>query len=104
MLSLDAGGDSQRFHDALDERGVPWTRVPLRARRLAAPAAAVVRAVRDERPDLLHTHMVHGDVYGSLAATMLRLPFVSSRHNDDRYLLGPFRHVDRAADARVRDD
>jgi glycosyltransferase involved in cell wall biosynthesis len=39
--------------------------------------------------------MVHGDVYGSFAATVLRLPFVSSRHNDDRYLLGPFRHVDR---------
>ncbi|HVW88912.1 MAG TPA: glycosyltransferase, partial [Gaiellaceae bacterium] len=26
----------------------------------------------------------------------LRTPFVSTRHNDDRYLLGPFRYVDRA--------
>ena len=25
-----------------------------------------------------------------------RMPFVSTRHNDDRYLLGPFRYVDRA--------
>jgi glycosyltransferase involved in cell wall biosynthesis len=95
VLSLDAGGDSQRFHDALDERGVPWTRVPCGLDVSPRLAAAVVRTVRSERPRLLHTHMVHGDVYGSLAATTLRLPFVSSRHNDDRYLLGPFRHVDR---------
>ena len=40
--------------------------------------------------------MVHADVYGSIAAHALRTPFVSTRHNDDRYLLGPFRHVDRA--------
>ena len=38
-----------------------------------------MRTVRKERPHLLHTHMVHGDVYGALAATTLRLPFVSSR-------------------------
>ena len=59
-------------------------------------AIDVVRAIRDERPDLLHTHLVHADVYGSIAAATLRIPFVSTRHNDDRYLLGPFRFVDRA--------
>ena len=52
--------------------------------------------MREERPDLLHTHMVHADVYGSIAAHVLRTRFVSTRHNDDRYLLGPFRFVDRA--------
>jgi glycosyltransferase involved in cell wall biosynthesis len=40
--------------------------------------------------------MVHADVYGSVAAHATRTPFVSTRHNDDRYLLGPFRLVDRA--------
>ena len=30
-------------------------------------ARDVVRAVRAERPDLLHTHLVHGDIYGSIA-------------------------------------
>jgi glycosyltransferase involved in cell wall biosynthesis len=65
-------------------------------------AANVLRAVRIESPDLLHTHMVHADVYGSIAAHALRTPFVSTRHNDDRYLLGPFRHVDRAFMRGVR--
>jgi glycosyltransferase involved in cell wall biosynthesis len=102
LLSLDAGKDSDRFHRALDDVGVPWRRVATGFDASPRLAAAVVRAVRAERPDLLHTHMVHGDIYGSIAANVLRVPFVSSRHNDDRYLLGPFRHVDRAFMRRAR--
>ena len=64
--------------------------------------AGDVAAVRAEAPDLLHTHLVHGDVYGALAPIALGVPFVSSRHNDDRYLLGPFRYVDRAFARRAR--
>lgn len=95
LLSLDAGDDAPRFHRALDEAGVPWRGVRCGPDVNPALAARVVRAVRAERPDLIHTHMVHADVYGSLAARVTRTPFVSSRHNDDRYLLGPFRYVDR---------
>jgi glycosyltransferase involved in cell wall biosynthesis len=96
FLSLDAGDDSARFHRALAERDVPCRRVPCGLDVSPRLAAAVAAAARDERPDLVHTHMVHADVYGSLAARTVRRPFVSTRHNDDRYLLGPFRHVDRA--------
>ena len=95
FLSLDAGGDAARFHDALDERGVPWRGVPCGPDVSPALARRVVQAIRAERPDLLHTHMVHADIYGSTAAHLTRVPFVSTRHNDDRYLLGPFRYVDR---------
>jgi glycosyltransferase involved in cell wall biosynthesis len=102
VLSLDAGADSERFHRALDDRGVPWRRVATGLDVSPRLAGAVVRATRAERPDLLHTHMVHADIYGSIAANVLRVPFVSSRHNDDRYLLGPFRYVDRAFMKRVR--
>jgi glycosyltransferase involved in cell wall biosynthesis len=102
LLSLDAGRDAERFHRALDERGVPWRRVATGFDVSPRLAGSVIRAVRDERPDLLHTHMVHGDVYGSIAASALRVPFVSSRHNDDRYLLGPFRYVDRAFMVRTK--
>jgi glycosyltransferase involved in cell wall biosynthesis len=102
VLSLDAGADAGRFHQALDDRGVPWRRVATGLDASPRLLASVVRATRAEQPDLLHTHMVHGDVYGSIAANLLRLPFVSSRHNDDRYLLGPFRYVDRAFMRRAR--
>jgi glycosyltransferase involved in cell wall biosynthesis len=91
-----AGSDAPRFYERLEALEIPYSR--LRSGPDLSPRLArdVVRAVRAEGPDLLHTHLVHGDVYGSLAARVTRTPFVSTRHNDDRYLLGPFRYVDRA--------
>jgi glycosyltransferase involved in cell wall biosynthesis len=96
LLGLDVEGtDAPRFYAELDAAGVPATHVRCTVDVNPRMARDVVRAVRRERPDLVHTHLVHGDVYGSIAATRLRLPLVSTRHNDDRYLLGPFRYVDR---------
>jgi glycosyltransferase involved in cell wall biosynthesis len=96
FLSLDAGQDAERFHRALDEREIPWERVHCGLDVSPRLAAAVAQRVRATAPDLVHSHMVHADVYGSLAARRIGAPLVSTRHNDDRYLLGPFRHVDRA--------
>lgn len=97
FLGLDVPGtDAPRFYEALDRLGVPYTSVRCGPDVSPRLARDVVRAVRAERPDLLHTHLVHGDVYGAIAAGALRLPYLSTRHNDDRYLLGPFRYVDRA--------
>ncbi len=97
MLSLGVDGtDAPRFYRALDELGVPNTVVRCGHDLSPRLARDVVRAVRAERPDLLHTHLVHGDVYGGASARLLGIPSVSTRHNDDRYLLGPFRYVDRA--------
>lgn len=95
FLSLDGGLDAERFHRALEERQIPLRRVPIGQDFSPRLARDVLRAVRAGSTDLLHTHMVHADVYGSVAAHALHTPFVSTRHNDDRYLLGPFRYVDR---------
>jgi glycosyltransferase involved in cell wall biosynthesis len=97
FLGLDVPGtDAPRFHERLDELGVPHASVPCGSDLSPRMARDVIRALRAERPDVIHTHLVHGDVYGAVAAGRLRLPYVSTRHNDDRYLLGPFRYVDRA--------
>jgi glycosyltransferase involved in cell wall biosynthesis len=97
MLSLGVDGtDAPRFYAALHELGVPNTVVRCGLDISPRLARDVVRVVRAESPDLLHTHLVHGDVYGSSASSVTRVPFVSSRHSGDRYLLGPFRYVDRA--------
>jgi glycosyltransferase involved in cell wall biosynthesis len=57
------------------------------------------REIRGLRPDLVHTHLVHADVYGALAAG--RTPLVSTKHNDDRFRLGPFRYVERVLARRA---
>ncbi len=96
FLGLDVpGSDFARFYTELRAAGVPFEQVRCTTDFNPRMAGAVIGAVRRCRPDLLHTHLVHGDIYGSIAARATAVPFVSSRHNDDRYLLGPFRHIDR---------
>jgi len=97
FLGLDVPEtDAPRFYERLEALEVPYRRVRCGLDVSPRLARDVVRAVRAERPDLIHTHLVHGDIYGSIAALLTRTPVVSTRHNDDRYLLGPFRYVDRA--------
>jgi glycosyltransferase involved in cell wall biosynthesis len=103
FVGLDvASTEAPRFYERLGELGVPYRHVPCGRDVSPRMARDLIRAVRAEKPDLLHTHLVHADVYGSIAAGATRTPFVSTRHNDDRYLLGPFRYVDRAFAHRAR--
>jgi glycosyltransferase involved in cell wall biosynthesis len=80
------------FYEALD---VPYER--LRAPRDLDPALAwrVRRPAR--RADLVHTHLVHADVYGAFGARRL----VSTKHNDDPFRTGAFRFVERALARRA---
>jgi len=103
FLGFDVeGSDAQRFYDRLEEVDVPYRRIRCGADVSPRMARDVIRAVRAEQPDLVHTHLVHADVYGAIAARASGTPLVSTRHNDDRYLLGPFRYVDRAFARPVR--
>jgi len=46
------------------------------------------RAIRAGQPDIVHTHLVHADLFGYVAAKAAGAPrVISSRHNDD-----PFRY------------
>lgn len=80
------------FYEALS---VPYER--LTAPRDVDPALAfrVRRAVRSA--DLVHTHLVHADVYGAFGARRL----VSTKHNDDPFRAGAFRFVERALARRA---
>jgi glycosyltransferase involved in cell wall biosynthesis len=55
----------------------------------------LVRLARTLRADIVHTHLVHADVYGGLAATLRRTRLVSTKHNDDPFRTGSFRFVER---------
>ncbi len=89
------GGESdiEPFYEALDRSGVPY-------RRVGCPrdlAPGLVRRLRRElaglEPEIVHTHLVHADLYGALAAGKALV--VSTKHNDDRFRAGPFRFVER---------
>jgi glycosyltransferase involved in cell wall biosynthesis len=57
-------------------------------------ARRVRREIARLAPAIVHTHLVHGDVYGAYGAG--RAALVSTKHNDDRFRRGPFRFVERA--------
>ena len=56
-------------------------------------------ALKRARPDLVHTHLVHADVYGAVAT---RTPIVSTKHNPDPFRSGPWRFAERALARRAR--
>jgi glycosyltransferase involved in cell wall biosynthesis len=56
----------------------------------------LLRLTRALRADVVHTHLVHADVYGGLAARLRGAYLVSTKHNDDPFRTGPFRFVERA--------
>lgn len=44
------------------------------------------RLMRQTSCQIVHTHLIHADLYGTLAAKFARVPvIISSRHNDDRF-------------------
>jgi glycosyltransferase involved in cell wall biosynthesis len=55
-------------------------------------------ALRRTRPDLVHTHLVHADVYGAVST---RAPVVSTKHNPDPFRTGPWRYAERTLAART---
>lgn len=91
----DPRGAPEPFYAELERVGIPGSR--LRAPRDLDPALAVraARVVRTQRPDIVHTHLVHADVYGALAAAAAGAALVSTKHNDDPFRAGAFRHVER---------
>jgi glycosyltransferase involved in cell wall biosynthesis len=103
FLGLDdtSAAAPDTFYDALAYRGVEFERIPCAHDVDLRLARRVRRAVRRAGPDLLHTHLVHADVYGALAVTGTRAALVSTKHNDDPFRSGRFRHVERLLTRRA---
>jgi glycosyltransferase involved in cell wall biosynthesis len=93
FLGLD---DTSRAPDPFYEAlSVPFVRVP--APRDIDPRLALSVRRETRNADLVHTHLVHADVYGALGARRL----VSTKHNDDPFRAGAFRFVERALARRA---
>jgi glycosyltransferase involved in cell wall biosynthesis len=86
----DPAWDASDFYGALR---VPAVRIPS-ARDL--DPVLLARLVRASRADVVHTHLVHADVYGGIAARLRGAKLVSTKHNDDPFRAGTFRYVERA--------
>jgi glycosyltransferase involved in cell wall biosynthesis len=88
----DPSREPDPFYEALT---VPYDRLPAPRDLDPVLARRVRRFVREA--DVVHTHLVHADVYGAFGARVL----VSTKHNDDPFRAGAFRFVERALARRA---
>ena len=75
-----ATADAHRFIEPLAAAGVPVTTIPAGPDVNPAVVARLVRRIRAEHPDVVHTHLIHGDTHGQAAARMCSVVGVSSFH------------------------
>jgi glycosyltransferase involved in cell wall biosynthesis len=99
FVGLDFGGDrADPFYAELEAAGIPFERLPCPSDLHPSLPRAIARAARRRDADILHTHLVHADVYGSLVRGVA---LVSTKHNPDPFRTGLFRFVERAIARRA---
>lgn len=96
----DPKGEPEPFYAELAAGGVPYARVTMPRDFAPVVALRVARVVRGSA-DLVHTHLVHGDLYGTLGAIAAGVPMVSTKHNDDPFRTGAFRYAERLLSRRA---
>lgn len=77
------------FARELCERGVPLEDIKLRADVDPIAFGEVLAHLSKLRPRILHTHLVHADVYGQLAGSIARVPLrLSTKHGFNEFREG----------------
>jgi glycosyltransferase involved in cell wall biosynthesis len=97
----DPRWDAEPFYAELIRSGVAATRIPAPRDVDARLARSLRRELRRLDADIVHTHLVHADLYGTIAALGTRTALVSTKHNDDRFRAGPFRFVEQGLTRRA---
>jgi glycosyltransferase involved in cell wall biosynthesis len=77
------------FAEALHARGVPLDDIRLRADVDPIAFGETTAYLGRVRPRILHTHLVHADVYGQLAGSVTRVPLrLSTKHGFNEFREG----------------
>ena len=97
-IAVMVGPGGEQFTGALEEVGLHAIEIRSGADASPATVARLGSLLRRFRPDLVHTHLIHADFHGQLAARALRVPAVSSVHGTHGfYRRLPYRPAARLA-------
>jgi glycosyltransferase involved in cell wall biosynthesis len=94
----DTAWDAEPFYERV---GVPAKRLPCPRDVDPALSRRLRRTLKALDPDVVHTHLVHADLYGALASLGAPWALVSTKHNDDPFRAGAFRFAERALTRRA---
>ena len=98
-----AAGSSHQLVAAMRKHRVEVTSIPAGPDLNPVLLARLIREIRRQPTDLVHTHLIHADLHGQLAARALRVPAVSTIHGTHGfYEKEPFRSPARLAGRLAR--
>lgn len=90
MLTTSSARIPAEYVHSLTDRGVRVAELRIRADLDPILLAGLASWLRRERPAVVHTHLIHADVHGTVAARLAHVPaVVSSKHNDDPFRRNP---------------
>jgi glycosyltransferase involved in cell wall biosynthesis len=107
LMLHEGEAGAEEFASRLEAEEVPVERVALRRAVDPRAFARILRRARRERPEILHTHLVHADFHGLPAGRLARVPvLVSTKHGfnafrDGRTFATADRTVSSLADVHV---
>ncbi len=73
----------EMLHDELRKSGIEFYSLnrEILSKRIIGTTVALLKLLKELRPDLIHTHQYASDFFGRLASIGLRIPVVSHIHN-----------------------
>ncbi len=86
IILVERNEPMQEMMEAAKARGIPVQSIPI-GRDYDLPLLwRLRRALRHIKPDIVHTHLIHADLYGYVSAKLAGVgAVVSSRHLDDAF-------------------
>jgi glycosyltransferase involved in cell wall biosynthesis len=107
IVLVEPGNHMQAYVDAAEARGIPVERLVIQRDLDPSLYSRLSQTLDHSKPDVVHTHLLHADLYGIPAAKRLGVPvIISSRHNDNAFRRrAPIKQVNqllwRMADAGI---
>jgi hypothetical protein len=91
MIMLeDPARRADDFYEAMTARGVAVERAAIGSHIDLTLTRRLAAHFNDLKPDIVHTHLIHADLYGMAAARRVGVKgAVSSRHNDNPFRRNP---------------
>jgi glycosyltransferase involved in cell wall biosynthesis len=84
LILVPPNNPAADFSEAAQARGIPLEKLVIRHHADFTLYGQLLAKIREYNPEVVHTHLQHGDLYGIPAARWAGVPVVvSSRHNDD---------------------
>lgn len=90
LVSHQLSFEENAFFKTLDTAGISTNTIRLRWHLDPLCFAQIALYLRKNKVDLIHTHLIHADIYGLISAVLTKIPYrISTRHNDNPFRRKP---------------